>query len=164
MLDKQQQADVMRAAEAVSDALRGAVQATITEKTPDPARDTTAAIVETGSRSPTGDGDNPAAMMTTYVLLHWLTLVRDALLDRPDRVEEILGWVEENLGRRYRLRARYTAAALDEASGIDEIAEYVDALGADFMPSIIWLLAGAVARYGDGDADWIATLQAAEVS
>ena len=164
MLDKQQQADVMRAAEAVSDALRDAVQATITEKAPDPARDTIEAIVETGSRSTTADGENPAAMVTTYVLLHWLTLVREALLDRPDRVEEILAWVEENLGNRYRLRARYTAAALDGPGGIDEIAEYAGALGADFMPSIIWLLAGAVARYGDGDADWIATLRAAEVS
>ncbi|MGQ0573477.1 MAG: hypothetical protein ACT4RN_04640 [Pseudonocardia sp.] len=164
MLDKQQQKDVVRAAEAVSGALRDAVQATITDRSPEPARETVVEIVEAGSRSPTADGGNPAAIMTTYVLLHWVTMVREALVDEPDRVAEILAWVEENLGRRYRLRARYTSVALDGAAGVEEIAEYARALGADFMPSIVWLLAGAVARYGDGDADWLAMLGAAEFS
>ncbi|MGQ0574091.1 MAG: hypothetical protein ACT4RN_07780 [Pseudonocardia sp.] len=163
-MNKKQQATVIRAAEAVSTALRDAVQATVDERSPETARETVVAIAETGAGAPAPDGGNPAAMMTAYLLMHRLEQVRDALVDRPDRVEEILAWVEENLGRRYRLRARYTAAALEGPEGMEEVAVYAEALGADFMPSIIWLLAGAVARYGDGDADWLATLQAAEVS
>lgn len=163
MLDDQQQQDVTRAVEAVSGALRDAVQSTLDERTPEPARATIVEIVETGSRSLTADGGNPAAMMTTYLLLHWLATVREELAERPDRVSEILAWVEENLGKRCRLRARYTSVALEDAGGMDEIAEYAQALGADFMPSIIWLLAGAVARYGDGDAGWLQKLQTADL-
>lgn len=162
MLDKKEQAEIARAADAVSGVLRDAVQATVEEKRPEPARATINMIVESGAGSPAPDGSNPAAMMTTYVLLHWLTLAREALAEHPDRVAEILAWIEENLGKRYRLRARYTAPALESPGGIGEIAEYADALGGDFMPSIIWLLAGAVARYGEGDAGWLAGLQPVE--
>lgn len=159
MLDEQQQAEVARAADALTTTLRDTVQVTVDEHTPDAARQTVFAIVETGSRSPTPDGGNPAAMMTTYLLLHQLTLVREELAGRPERVAEILGWIDEHLGRRPRLRARYTAQALESETGVEEIATYAEGLGPDFMPSILWLLAGAVALYGDGDAGWIARLQ-----
>lgn len=151
----------MRAAEVVAGAMRAAVQATITERRPEPAREAVDQIVAAGSGSATVDNPNPAAVLTTYLLVHWLNLVREKLADRPERVSEILGWVEENLGRRYRLRAGYPAAALVSSEGLEEIAEYAPALGSEFMPAIIWLLAGAVARYGDGDADWI-TLRPAD--
>ncbi|MGD9529594.1 hypothetical protein [Pseudonocardia sp.] len=161
MLDKQQQADVARAADAVATALRDAVQVTVDEHTPDAARHAVFAIVETGMRTPSPDGGNPAAMMATYLLLHQITLVREALADRPDRVAEILSWIEENLGKRPRLRARYTSEALVSEAGVEEIAAYAEGLGPDFMPSLLWLLAGAVAVYADGDAEWISTLQEA---
>lgn len=163
-LTKQEQRDVEQAAEAVAEVLRAAVRATIEERSPTPARDTVMEIVESGERSLTDDGANPAAIMTTYLLLHWVGLVRDALADEPERVAEILAWVEENLGKRYRLRARYTSAALQSPEGVEEIAEYAHGLGLDFMPSILWLLAGAVARYGDGDVGWLQQLQPSEVS
>ncbi|MGE3285210.1 MAG: hypothetical protein AB7J32_03780 [Pseudonocardia sp.] len=164
MLDKKQQADVARAADAVAAALRDAVQVTVDEHTPDAARHAVFAIVETGTRTPTPDGGNPAAMMATYLLLHQLTLVREALADRPDRVAEILAWIEENLGKRPRLRARYTSEALVNEEGIEEIAAYAEGLGPDFMPSMLWLLAGAVALHGDGDAEWITRLQEARIA
>lgn len=164
VLDEQQQADVARAAEAVAGALREAVQATIAEQSPEPARQMVLEIAASGGQSKTEDGGNPAAMMTTYLLLHLLSLVREELAEQPDRVAEILTWVEANLGKRYRLRARYTSVALESAPGVDEIAAYVHALGSEFMPSMIWLLAGAVARYGDGDAEWLQKLQAAHVA
>jgi len=164
VLDNQQQQDVVRAAEAVSDALRDAVQATISAKDPEPARATVLTIAQTGSRSLDAEGGNPAAMMTTYLLLQWLSAVREELADRPDRVAEILTWVEEHLGKRCRLRARYTSVALEGDDGVGEIAEYAGALGADFMPSMIWLLAGAVARYGDGDVGWLDSFGTAEAT
>lgn len=163
-LTEKQQRDVERAAEAVGDALRQAVEATIAEHSPEPARETIMEIIDTGRHAPTPDGGNPAAMMTTYLLLHWLGNVRAALVDHPDRVAEILAWVEEHLGHRCRLRARYTAVALDGPDGVDEIAEYARGLGADFMPSIVWLLAGAVARFGDGDVGWLQQIQRAGMS
>lgn len=158
MLGKKQQADVMRAAEAVAITLRQAIQATVDHRTPEAGRQTVLAIVDVGTRALGEDGANPAVMMTTHVLLHDLSAVRQGLTDQPDRVERVLGWIEENLGKRYALRARYTSAALETAEGLDDIAAYTEALAEDFMPSLVWLLAGAVAVYGDGDAQWLARL------
>lgn len=135
-----------------------AVEATIDERSPEPARELVAEFAEIE----TPDDDSVLPLLT-IVLLHWLDLLRGELDDRPGRVEESLAWVRDNLGNRYRLRARCVSAPLLSADGEDEIAEYMDGLGADFVPAIIWLLAGTVGRYGDGDADWLRRLHTARM-
>jgi hypothetical protein len=55
-----------------------------------------------------------------------------------------VAWIEENLGRRYRARARYTASAPESEAGAAEITTYRPALQDDFLATLVWLLAGAV--------------------
>jgi len=159
VLTRQQRRDLDRAAEAVASVLQQAIEATISEDSPEPARETILEIVQIGQAAPDPDGDNPAVMMTTVLLLSWLGVVGEALAEEPERVPRILEWVEEHLGHRCRLRAGYTASGLNGSAGVDEIADYARGLGADFMPSILWLLAGAVACYGDGDVSWLTAVQ-----
>ena len=71
----------------------------------------------------------------------------------------MLAWIEENLGKRYRARARYTASALESEAGAGEITSYRPALQDDFLATLIWLLAGAVAVFGGGDVDWLKALE-----
>ncbi|MQA17084.1 MAG: hypothetical protein GEV09_24015 [Pseudonocardiaceae bacterium] len=160
-MSKREQRQIDQAVDAVAQVLRQAVQDTITMGGPEPARETINEIAEIDDRSPRSDGGGAARMMAVYMLLGWLTMVRDALDDQPQRVDEILGWIEETLGRRYRARARYTSGSLHSDTGVDEITNYMDALRADFLPSLIWLLAGAVARYGAGDTEWLRRLERA---
>jgi hypothetical protein len=147
------------AVELISGALREAVRLTIDECSPEPAR---GLVAEFGEIEIPDDGDSILGVVT-IVLLHWLDLLRGELSDRPDRVEESLAWVRDNLGNRYRLRARCVSAPLHSADCEDEITEYIEGLGADFVPAMLWLVAGAVARYADGDADWLRRLQTAHM-
>jgi hypothetical protein len=36
---------------------------------------------------------------------------------------------------------------------------YSQALGDDFLPSLVWLVAGVVAVYGEGDVAWLRDLE-----
>lgn len=157
MLSKRERRQFDEAAAQLATTLRQAVQRTVTAGGPQPAREAISQLLGT---SPPGRG-HPAELMAGYQLLSWVRLVRDALGDRPQRVDEVLGWIEEAVGRRYRARARYTSGALDSESAEPQTLHYRDALGADFLPSLIWLLAGAVARYGDGDVEWLHRLEQA---
>ena len=71
----------------------------------------------------------------------------------------MLAWIEDALGTRYRARARYTSGALRSEQDAAEIMMYAQALGDDFLPSLVWLIAGAVAVHGAGDAEWLRDLE-----
>lgn len=157
MLSKQEQQQLDEATAALAAALRQAVQDTVTAGGPKPAREAIDGLLETHHHQQAC----PDQLMVGYQLVGWLGTVRDALGDRPQRVDEVLGWVEEAVGRRYRARARYTSGALDSEGMESQTMHYADALGVDFLPSLIWLLAGAVARYGEGDVEWLRRLEQA---
>lgn len=159
MLNKKQARDVARAAEAVDRVLLDAVAQTVAEPGPEPARHILAELLRHDDRPEFGDG-GPARMMAFIALAGRLTDVRAALADRPDRVEQVLGWVGEQLGPRFRARSRYTSGMLVDDAAANETSEYVDALREDYLPSLVWLLAGAVARYGDGDVGWLQEIEA----
>jgi hypothetical protein len=162
LFTKREQRDVARAVHAVADLLCEAMQDTIAEGSPDPAREAVESIVESAESSGMLDASEAGEVMITYLLLGWASEVREALAHTPDRVAQILGWVEEHLGKRYRLRARYTAGVLDSDEGLAETIQYAEGLGEDFLPSIVWLLAGAVARFGDGDVEWLDRLRSVD--
>lgn len=156
MLNRRQRQAVEQAAAQVQDLLREAVRAVVADRDPQPARDVIAQLVGS-DRSGSPSRETAATSIAVYTLLAWLTAVREDLADRPERVEAVLGWIREDLGPRYAARARYTGGTLRDADGLDEAVGYRDALRADFLPSLLWLLAGAVAVYGDGDAGWLHT-------
>jgi hypothetical protein len=158
VLNRRQERDVERAAEVVADAMLGAVARTVAEPGPGPARDTVAELAAYDERPEFGDGA-PVRMMMFVALSGRCAAVRAELADTPERVDEVLVWIEEQLGPRFRARARYTAGMLADEAAATEAVEYVDALREDYLPSMVWLLAGAVARYGAGDVEWLRRLQ-----
>ena len=144
----------------IGDRLRGAVSATISDPAPDPAREAVAEFLDIDDNAVSVDAaGGPTELLATLTLMRWHSLARDELVDRPQRVDEVLAWIEENLGRRYRARARYTSPIMESEEGAREIVVYRSALGEEFLPTLIWLLAGAVALYGDGDIAWLDALE-----
>ena len=143
----------------VGDLLQKAVSATVTERTPDPAREMVGELLDIDDRAGSAEaGGGPTELLATLTLVRWHSLAREALADRPQRVAEVLAWIEENIGRRYRARARYTAPIMESEEGAQEIVVYRSALEDEFLATLIWLLAGIVALYGDGDIAWLEEL------
>jgi hypothetical protein len=70
-----------------------------------------------------------------------------------------MAWVQDALGTRCRARARYTSGALRSEQDAGEIMLYAQALGDDFLPSLVWLIAGTVAVHGAGDTAWLGDLE-----
>lgn len=153
MLSKRQQREVEGAAAVVANLFREAVQETLDEPGPEPARQAIAAVLEADEPYPVDV--HPASTIATITLLAWTGGLREELADRPDRIEVLLAWIEEHLGRRYRARARYTAPALLSEADAEETAQYAQGLGPDYLASILWLVAAAVACYGEGDTGWL---------
>ncbi|QJY49231.1 hypothetical protein [Pseudonocardia broussonetiae] len=152
--------EIAKAAEAIGDLLYRAVEATLEEPSPDPGRQATAQFVELDARAvPDGDG-GPAQLMATLTLVRLLSLVREAVADRPDRVEEALGWITERMGKRYSARARYVTGVLESEADTADVPAKRQVLMSEFLPSLVWLLTGAVAVFGDGDLDWLRGLEA----
>lgn len=142
------------AVELITSVLADAVRGTIEESSPEPAREVVQEFADADMPE-----DESLLPVLTIVLLHWLDLLRTELADQPDRVDEGLGWVAEHLGNRYRLRARLVSPPLEREDSDADVAQYIEGLGADFVPAMIWLIAGVVARYRDGDAGWLRELQ-----
>jgi len=154
--------EVDLAVEAIGDLLIKAVQATVTDREPDPARECVAEFVAIDDRVAPDDDGGPTELMATLTLVQWLSAAREELSDRPGRVDGVLAWIEDALGRRYRARARYTAGTLESEAGARESMEYARALQEDFLPSLIWLVAGVVAVHRDGDVEWLRRLAGPE--
>ena len=147
-------------AEIIGDLLRKAVSATISEKAPEPAREAVGEFFDLDENAGSVDAaGGPTELLATLTLVRWHSLAREELADRPQRVEEVLAWIEANIGKRYRARARYTSPILESEEGAREMVVYRDALEEEFLATLIWLLAGAVALYGDGDIAWLERLE-----
>ncbi|MFC4949667.1 hypothetical protein [Pseudonocardia sp. GCM10023141] len=158
MATRSDQHNVEEMAAQLADRLISAVAETLAQRSPEPGRERVSATLAIGrAAEPEGDG-RTTRLMVTLILIRWLSVARAKLDDEPDRVERALGWVEEALGKRYRARARYTAPVLQSEEGATEILQYRDALGDDFLPSLVWLLAGVVAADAEGDVGWLAAL------
>jgi hypothetical protein len=160
MSSKKEQRAFEEVAGIIGGLLRTAVAATVADPAPDPAREAVTEFLDidenADSVNPAG---GPAELLATLTLVRWHSLAREELADRPQRVEEVLAWIEVNLGRRYRARARYTSPIMESEEGAREIVVYRDALEEEFLPTLVWLLAGVVALYGNGDTAWLERLE-----
>lgn len=159
MASKQELREVEEAAEAIGGLLMRAVAATIAAPSPVPAREAVGEFLSIDTSAAPDSGSGPAQLLATLTLSRWFGLVREELADRPRRVDEVLAWIEDNVGKRYRARARYTASVLESEAGAGEITTYRPALQDDFLATLVWLLAGAVALYGGGDVAWLKGLE-----
>jgi len=159
MASKQELREVEEAAEAIGGLLVRAVEATVEDASPVPAREAVGEFLSIDAHAAPDSGSGPAQLLATLTLSRWLGQVREALVDQPQRVDEILSWIEESLGKRYRARTRYTSPVLESEAGAGEITTYRAALQDDFLATLVWLLAGAVAVFGGGDVAWLKALE-----
>ncbi|MEJ3655277.1 hypothetical protein WEH80_20110 [Actinomycetes bacterium KLBMP 9759] len=154
----------MAAAAMLAERLIAAVEETVEEGSPEPGRTRVERLLELGLKVESDEEGRTTELMVTLILVRWLSVVRERLVDEDDRVERVLGWVDTTLGHRYAARARYTSAVLHDEARAPEIMGYRKALRDDFLPSLVWLLAGAVATYGEGDVAWLGNLVGAPTS
>lgn len=141
----------------VSDTLAAAVRETIERRDPEPARDAVRRVTAIDDEVAVGDEPPPGWSLAFLVLADWFDVARTELADRPDRTDRALDWIEEHLGRRYRSRASYTIAPLTSIEDARETSHYVDALGNDFLASMVWAAAAVTDLYPDegGTWDWL---------
>ena len=159
-MSKADEREFQQVAEAITALLAEAVKETVEQRSPEPARECVAGLVDLDRHAAPEDEGGPAELMATLALVRWAGLARVELgEDHPGWVEDVLAWVEETLGKRYRARARYTSGALRSEEEAGEIMIYAGALREDFLPSLVWLIAGAVALHGGGDIAWLRDLE-----
>ncbi len=159
MSEKRDQRQVQQVAEAVTGLLAEAVKETIEQGSPVPSRECVAELLAVDRRAAPEEKGGPVELMALLGLVHWAGLARLELGDRPGWVEQALGWIEQAMGKRYRARAAYTAGALRSEVEAAEVMMYSKALQADFLPSLIWLVAATVAVHGAGDVGWLRDLE-----
>jgi hypothetical protein len=150
--EQRERTQIAEAAERISELVLETVEATLAERSAEPGR-----RYLSGLSLGQTDEERTTELMITLIMVRWLSVVRDHV-GTGDVVEPVLAWIREELGVRPAARARYTSAPLVSEESAADIMGYRDALHSDFLPSLAWLLAGAVALYGDGAIDWLREL------
>ena len=135
------------------------VARTLTDPSPQHARDFTARVTEMDLvlvDTEMNDAEGELGLSTAFaVVARWLAGVREECADEPV-AEEALGWVRSNLGPVCTTLSGRAAGILGPRANLERTAqESVDELSDDFLPALIWLTAGAVARYGGEDMAWL---------
>ncbi|MDN5920432.1 MAG: hypothetical protein L0I76_35920 [Pseudonocardia sp.] len=141
----------------VADELEQAVRDTLSSHEPDPARLALRKLTAVDAEFSSEEAP-PGWSLAFLVLADWIDAARVALEAETDRVDRALDWIGAHLGPRYRSRARYTIPPLQTLEGAQETSHYIDALGDDFLASLVWTVAALSALYGDDDAGWARAL------
>lgn len=131
---------MVQAVTAVEELLDRALAATVADRSPAPARETAALIERMDARVDDEDVDGPIELLATLTLVGRLAAARDA---PGDPVAGALGWVEAALGKRCRARAAFVSPLLVSEDAADDVARYREALRGEFVPALLWLVAGA---------------------
>jgi hypothetical protein len=138
----------------IEDLLREAVVETIATGSPESARDRVEELVDVDEGLGLVDSGPPPAQGTALLVLgNWL--LQPVRQGAPADPEPLLDWIGSHLGARYRARARYMAGMLDPDDGHEAVALYAEALGDDFLPTLIWIAAALTVVHGDGDPAWL---------
>ncbi|MPZ65572.1 MAG: hypothetical protein GEU83_08650 [Pseudonocardiaceae bacterium] len=135
--------------EAMEGLLLDAVGETLDSGLPAPARDRIARVIEIDDEVDSFEsGPPPGQTFALIILTSWLSTPMAG--HRAD-ADEVLDWIGDNLGARYRARAKYVIGMLDPNSAAETVQLYGDALADDLLPTLIWIASALVARYGDGN-------------
>lgn len=138
--------------------LQHAVRVTLETNSPEPARSEIARVIAIDDEIGDVDEPPPGQMITLLVLARWLATTAQEL-DQPV-ADEVLDWIADNIGARYRARARYVIGVLDPADAAEALQQYADALAEDFLPTLIWIATALVALHGDRDPGWLTPVSA----
>jgi hypothetical protein len=152
--EQDRETEVEDAYRLVSDVLEGAVRETLAAPGPDPARFAVRQLTAVDKELP-DDATPPGWSLAFLVLADWYDAARTTLAGSEDRAERALGWIEQHMGRRFAARARYTVTPLVDPDNARETSLYVDALGPDFLPTMVWTVAGLVAEFPADDTEEI---------
>lgn len=135
------------------------VEQTLKERSPQHARDLAIRIIDTDialAEAGENDPDGSLGLTTAFaVVARWLAGLRD---ERPEEpvADECLGWVGTALGPECAAASTKVAGLLGaERHAERTVQEIADELRAEFIPAMVWLTAGAVAIYGEGDVGWL---------
>ncbi len=85
----------------------------------------------------------------------WYDAARTALAEHDDPAERALAWIAAHVGKRFAARARYTVTPLVDPENARETSLYVEALGEDFLATMVWTVAGLVAEFPADDPEEI---------
>lgn len=138
--------------------LTSVISDTITSGSPEPARRYARELVERDERAEISQSDPPPGQTVALIMLcQWLAAWTPEDGGRPDP-DQVLEWIAEHIGPRYRARARYLIALLgDDSQRASEAIElYADALRDDFLPAVVWIASALTALHGPPDRAWIA--------
>lgn len=170
--DDAEEPDVGDLLELLDSALRRAVHRTISEALSEPAREVASMIIagdveamQADSQAPAVDGD-PAPLgegslglsLAFAVLAGWLTAMRE---DRPGVPMAVAAveWVRTELGEAPAAAALRASGLLGAEHDADlTVQGLLDELQEEFVPALVWLTAGAVARFGGGDVTRLPSL------
>ena len=147
-------ADIEDAYRLVSDVLEGAVRETLAAPGPDPARFAVAQLTAVDQDVPE-DATPPGWSLAFLVLADWYDAARTALAEHDDPAERALAWIAAHVGKRFAARARYTVTPLVDPENARETSHYVEALGEDFLATMVWTVAGLVAEFPADDPEEI---------
>ncbi|MBP2369981.1 hypothetical protein [Pseudonocardia parietis] len=150
MASKENQVGIEDAYRLVSEVLEGAVRETLASPGPEPARFAVRELTAVDDGLPE-DATPPGWSLAFLVLADWYDAARTALADTDDRADRALAWIAENMGKRFAARARYTVTPLVDPANARETSLYVEALGDDFLPTMVWTVAGLVAAFPADD-------------
>lgn len=154
MAREENQVGIEDAYRLVSEVLEGAVRETLASPGPEPARFAVTQLTAVDDGLPE-DATPPGWSLAFLVLADWYDAAGTVLADTDDRAEQALAWITDTMGRRFAARARYTITPLVDPANARETSLYVEALGDDFLPTMVWTVAGLVATFPADDPDEI---------
>jgi hypothetical protein len=138
------------------------VASTIAQRSSEPARifaervrNSDNAVGDQTSDTADDEYGTPGLSMACAILVGWLTAAREEQAD-PQMTDKVLAWIGASLGSDVAQIAGTAADVLDTDTTRGRTVQYfTDELETDFLPALIWLTAGVVAEYGNGEVAWL---------
>jgi hypothetical protein len=163
--DEEEDLDIAEVVDMLAGQLEAIVQETVTRPSPEPARlladrvaeaDQVAIEYDDADPDELGGGEGvPGVSMAFAILAAWISGARQEL-DTPDLADTVLDWITTHLGEPAAVLARRAAGLLGAPDAPNlAVNQLAEDLGHDFIPAILWLIAGMVAAYGAGDVVWL---------
>lgn len=103
-----------------------------------------------------GEENQDFAVANLYaVLTAWLHRASKTIFTEEEDLRPVMDWVFLNLGNEAAGFAEQAACYLFNGTEISLEDETSQALGSMLVPSLVWLVAGLVGTFGNGDAFWV---------